>query len=70
MPDLVILQRDDRDNGTTHLWVSCEGERSRFSIMTATLNGPDGHNIATLMACKAASDIKAARERGKLRLDS
>ena len=69
MADLIILDRSEREGGTTHLWVSYDGERARFAIDTKTLNGPDGLNIATIMARKATEDIKAARQRGRFRTE-
>lgn len=67
--DVTVIERKDRDNGTSHMWVACDGERSRFSIDTKTLDSPEGHSILVLMASKAASLAKTARERGKLRLE-
>lgn len=67
---LTVLERKDRDDGTTHLWASLEGERVRFVISTATYNAADGHSVATLMARRAVDDIRIARERGRLKLES
>jgi hypothetical protein len=69
MAHVTILSREDKDNGTSQIWLSYDQERARLVIMTATLDAPEGHSILTLMAQKAASDIKTARERGRLRLD-
>lgn len=69
MPDVVLIERKDRDNGTSHIWATCEGERVRLVIQTATLNAPEGHHMLTLMASRAAQNVKEARAKGAMPME-
>lgn len=65
----IILERKDRDSGLTELWLSHKGERIRFMMQTATLNGTTGPMIMKSMADEQVRRIKEARDLGKLRIE-
>ncbi len=67
--ETLILERKDRENGTSHLWVSCDGRRARFVMATASLDSREGHQLVELMAAEACRRIAEATERGRLQLE-
>lgn len=65
----IVLERKDRDSGMSELWLSHKGERLRFMMTTATLNGPTGLMMMTTMADEHVKRLMQARELGQLRIE-
>lgn len=64
-----MLERKDRDSGMSELWLSHQGERLRFMMSTATLNGDTGPMVMKTMADEHAKRLKDARALGQLRIE-